>query len=450
MRWPGALLILICGSSGCAPLVELARPQPVLSGGWSAGNRDGAQPATNVAEMLGSPELAGLIASALRDNPDIAIASARVDQARAGLRAARASGDPLVSLSLAGRTGASAGAGSGTRTINGEAAVDLAWTPDLSGRRAAERRAEGARAVAAAHDRDAVRLLIETELARAFVQHAALGARIALVDRSLASARELARVIGVRQRLGAATRVETGLQSIEVRQLEVERTRLVQAQHRVRNAMAVLAGTEPPLFTAPGAQLSGLQVPALAPAQPAVLLSRRPDVRAAEARIAAANGDVDVARRSFIPDPVLSIGAASTLLAGPLGAAASIGGDLLAPIFNRGRLRAGLDLASATQREAVETYRRTLLQALREVEDALGDTGQSQQRRDLLMLSLDEARVTAQLARRQYIEGYADLQRVLEAEAGLIEVEDGAVLAAEDRLQAAVDLYRAMGGAPTS
>jgi outer membrane protein TolC len=182
--------------------------------------------------------------------------------------------------------------------------------------------------------------------------------------------------------------------------------------------------------------------------QPGELLTRRPDMRAAEARIAAAEGDVAQARAAFLPQLRLSAGGlAEAVLGGPIAATASIGADLLAPIFNRGRLRGQLDFASAAQRESVELYRGVLLQALREAENALAGTEQSRRRADLLQDVIAQARETARLARLQYVEGMADLQTVIEAEERLIAIQDALAIATQERLEAAIDLYRAMGGA---
>jgi outer membrane protein TolC len=126
----------------------------------------------------------------------------------------------------------------------------------------------------------------------------------------------------------------------------------------------------------------------------------------------------------------------------------SAGASLLAPIFNGGRLRGDLMTASGLQVEAVETYRASLLAALREGEDALTAIDESGRRVALLAGSIEEARRTARLARAQYVEGAADLQTVLDAERGLLDLEDAQAVARQDRLDAAIDLYKAMGGAP--
>jgi outer membrane protein TolC len=177
---------------------------------------------------------------------------------------------------------------------------------------------------------------------------------------------------------------------------------------------------------------------------------RRPDIRAAEARIEAAGGDVRQARAAFFPRIRLSasaLGQAATL-AGPLSSTFSIGAGLLAPIFDRGRLRAGLEVSAARQVESVELYRQVLLTSLAEVEDALSAVERSRAREALLIEVVEEARLTARLARLQYIGGEADLQRVLDAEQRLTEAEDGRAVALQERLEAAIDLFKAMGGSP--
>src|SRR5205085_3315677 len=144
---------------------------------------------------------------ALAQNTDIAIARARVVQARGQLGLGRAAGVPEVSL--AGGTGLSRDAAAGTsRKIQFDPAIapDISWEVDLFGGAAAGKRSARARLAAAAFDRDAAALLVESEVARAYFEHAALTDRIALVDRALENARELERIILVRVREGVATR----------------------------------------------------------------------------------------------------------------------------------------------------------------------------------------------------------------------------------------------------
>ena len=400
---------------------------------------------------MGSPGLDQLIKRALSANADLGVSTARIGQARAQLRLARAEMLPVLSAS-AGLAGSRVG-GVGVKPFDfneGYAGLDVAFEIDLFGRLGAGKRAARARYTAASLDRQALALVVQGDVARAFVQHSALSQRLRLLDRNIGQARELLRIVEVRRRLGEATRVDTGLQTIQLRQLEVERERLVEARSRTANALAILVGEEAPRFAMPEADLSALKVPALAPAQPADLIVRRPDIRAAEARIAAAQGDVQQARAAFLPRLTLSAGglAESATLGGPLGSVITAGLGLLAPIFDRPRLRGNLELASAIQVESVELYRKALLTALGEAEDALEAVERSRVREALLDSIVSEAVTTARLARLQYVEGAADLQWVLDAEQRLVQAEDARAVAQQERLEAAIDLYRALGGAP--
>jgi outer membrane protein TolC len=212
----------------------------------------------------------------------------------------------------------------------------------------------------------------------------------------------------------------------------------------------VLVGEEAPLFALDGTDIEALSAPAFRAVQPGELLARRPDIRAAEAQIAAAAGDVAAARAAFLPS--LSITARALLESGsgggPLQAVLAAGAGMLAPIFDGGRLKGRLTTVSGEQQEAVETYRRTILTALREGEDAMTALEGAQRRLDLLGRTIAEARTAARLARLQFLEGAADLQTVFDAERGLLDLEEARALAAQDRLNASIDLYKAMGGEP--
>jgi NodT family efflux transporter outer membrane factor (OMF) lipoprotein len=448
------VLTLALAASACAPTVQLAEAPPVLSSGWQAGSNAGpAQPGPtqDLGEAFQSAQLRQLIARALAANADIAVAAARIGKARAELRIARGEMLPVVS--------AAAGI-SGTRTDDktaslfsfsgGFAGIDIGFDLDLFGRGKAQRRSARDRILAAAFDRDAVALIVEAEVARAYVQYAALTDRIAFLDRNIQNARELERIIGVRMREGVATRVDVGLQAIEVRQQETDRLRLAEARDRTRNALAVLVGEEAPRFRMAPTSLDDVGAPLVGTVQPGELLVRRPDIRAAEARISAASGDVAQARAAFLPSLRLSASGLiqAATLGGPIGSTLSAGAGLLAPIFDRGRLNGRLASAKADQVESVELYRKALLEALGEAEDALTSVEHSRARRGLIEQIVEEARITARLARRQYLEGEADLRNVLDAERLLVQAEDARAVATQEVLTALADLYQAMGGAP--
>src|SRR5688572_29371200 len=264
-------------AAGCVPHVALETSPELMSTEWSGPASPAAPapalavglPATplpaNLGAALGSTELEALIARAAAANTDVGIAAARVRQARALLGAARGAMLPAVT--------ATAGL-SGTRTERSSAdpfdfsdafaGLDIAFDLDLFGAGRAERRAARQRLRAAQFDRDATLLVVQSEVARIYVQRAALAARIALLDRNITQAQELERIIGLRFRAGEATRVDLGLQTIEVRQLQTERLRLAEALDRTRTALAVLTGEEAPLFALAPAPIETLAAPALA------------------------------------------------------------------------------------------------------------------------------------------------------------------------------------------
>ncbi len=447
------IIVLVAATAGCAPTVTLETAPEVFSTEWRprAGlAAPGAVTPSNLGQALGSPELEVLIGRALAANADIGVARARIRQARAQVRIARADMLPVVNAS-AGLNGGHNTSGSGRlfNFSNAFAGVEVGFDLDLFGEARAGRRAALSRYAAAAFDRDALALVVEAEVARAFVQHATLTERLALLERNVQQARELLRIVDVRLRLGEGTRVDTGLQTIQLRQLEVDRERLAEARARTANGLAILVGEEAPRFQSPETALGTLTVPAIATVQPGELLARRPDVRAAEARIQAANGDVQQARAGFLPRLRLTASAVGQgAVGGPLSAVITAGSGLLAPIFDRDRLHGNLDLAAGRQVESVELYRQALLAALGEGEDALEAVERARTRATLLADIVSQAATTARLARLQFVGGEADLQWVVNAEQLLVESQDARAIALQERLEAAIDLYRAMGGSP--
>ena len=307
---------------------------------------------------------------------------------------------------------------------------------------------------AAEFDRDATALVVEADVARAFVQHAALAARIALLDRNIAQARELERIIDVRLRAGDATRVDIGLQTIHVRQLEAERLaprrgarphpqRSRRPGRRGSAALRADARADSTRSQAPDAGAG----PAGRAARPPPRHPRRrsPDRRGRR-------------RRRPRPAPPSSRGCASARAA--LGQAASLSGPLGADASDRRRpARADLRPRPAARRSRLRGgapggKRRALPpgpadRARRGRERAVGGRAIARPRALLLDRIVEEARLTARLARLQYIEGEADLQRLLDAEQRLVQAEDARAIARQERLDAAIDLYKAMGGAFT-
>lgn len=440
--------------ASCAPQIDLAKTPPVLSTGWQAppGNAGGANTVANQGwAAFGSPELEALIARAQRRNPDIGIALARITQARGDLGVSRSVLLPTIGARVGGQSDRSDLLQSRSVSANDIfGGIDIGYELDLFGENRSARNADRARLLATGFDAESTQLLVETTVARFYFQYLTLIRREAIVDRALNNARELERIIQIRFEEGVATRVDLGLQSIEVRNLQADKSRLIQARIATRNALAVLVGEEAPLFRLGAGNLSALAVPDIESQLPGALLVRRPDIKAAEARIAASRGDVKAARAAFLPSLSVSAGglASAASFANPITLGLNAGGELLATIFSGGRLRSDLTRAGGLQREAVESYRSVLLTALAEAEDALTGIDQSSRRLSLLGNIVEDAQLTAELAREQYISGVADTRTALEAERELLAAEENYAIARQESLDAVVDLYRAMGGNP--
>lgn len=452
-----SLLALAASLGACVPHTELALEPAVLSVSWSQPVSTAELPAestaqtpvvrqkvsASLADLLGSPELAQLTARALEANPDFRAAQARIDQAMGSLRIARGAALPLVTLSAGAR--ASRDAASGPFEFSTSfAAIDAMLSIDLSGGQRAAKRAAADRVRATAFDRATLALALSADVARLFVQRATLNSRIGLLDRSITDTTKLKRILEIRQREGVATRVDVGLQIIRVRELEAERNRLDQARDQTRTALAVLVGEEAPRFASAPADLGSFYLGSISVPAPSMVIAGRPDVRAAEARIRAAGGDVAAARAAFFPRLDLSVSRAAQgmLSGGPL-AGIVIGADLLLPIFSRNRLKGDLEVAAAAQREAVENYRAVLLRALADVEDSVSAVGHARERGSILTDIEREAAMTAGLAQQQYLEGDADLRAVFDAQDLLIRAQDAKTIGIQEQLEASIALYRA-------
>ena len=434
--------------SGCTGTPQLDAAPPVVSPAWSdtvTGSYE-VSPDADLAALLGSTQLADLIDRAQSTSPGLLRASARIDQARALLRLAR--GASLPSLSIGTNVSANSRAGgSAFAFARNVATIDAALTVDFAGGAAAGRRSAAQRTMAARYDRDALIILVTAELARTYVTRAALQARLGLIEQSIGQAAQLQRIIELRQQAGVATKVDVGLQTIRVQQLRAERERLQQSLEETRVAISLLVGEEAPGFQIVPADINQFAIPDIAPPSPSRLIATRPDVRAAELRIAAAGGDVRQARAAFFPQLDLSIGRnARSFLGSGLLSGLSIGADLMAPIFNRNRLKGNLALAAAQQRESVQNYREVLLAALADVENGLSAAAHARNRASILAAVTNQARQTASLARVQYLEGDADLRHLLDAQDLLINAQDAELVSRQERLEAAIALFRVSRG----
>ncbi|HET8997402.1 MAG TPA: TolC family protein, partial [Acetobacteraceae bacterium] len=197
--------------------------------------------------------------------------------------------------------------------------------------------------------------------------------------------------------------------------------------------------------------LTALTLPPVAPGLPSQLLERRPDIAAAEAQLEAAEFDIKVARAAFFPSIQLtgSAGfqnAALSTLMGPGGFLASLAAGLAQPLFDGGTLRGQLEQAKGRQQELLANYHKAVVQAFTDVDNALTAWRYTSEQEELQRRAVATAQRAADIARAQLQAGTVDITTVLQAETTLFGDEDTLVQVRLARVQALVDLYKALGG----
>lgn len=409
------------------------------------------------------PELDRLEAEALAHNLDLAEAFARIDEARASLRSARAQQTPDATVGVNQSRSRISGVGStplpaGTplTTSDRRLSLDLSWEIDLWGR--LSRGTEAARAELAASEaaRDGVRLALTATVARSLYELRALAAQLDIARQTLASRRQTAELQRKRYVGGSASELESSQAAADAADAAARVPDLEQQLAAAANALAVLLGRTPkelverPLAAATGAD--ALPPPPEVPAAlPSDLLERRPDIQSAEQQLIAANARIGVAKADYFPRLTLtgSYGAESQALSdlftGPANTW-SLAAGLVQPLFAGGRIAANVEGAEARSAQAEVGYRRTVQTAFRETLDALVAHRSASERlraRDEREAALAQ---TLKLANRRYEAGYSSWLDVLDAERNLFQARLDRVEARRARLAAAVGVIEALGG----
>lgn len=415
--------------------------------GAPAATQDAAVPA-QWWQGFGSAQLGALVDEALAGSADLGTAAQRVRQADIALQLAGAAQLPGVSASAGSSANRSEGAS--TRKSS-NVSLSVSYEVDLWGRLAADAQSARAALDASRFDLATARITVAASVASTYFQHLALRERLEIARQNLATAERVLRIVEARARNGVATSLEVSQQTTTVLQ---QRTALAPLQLQVRqtaSALALLLGRQPLGFEVGADQaLAQLAPPAVAAGLPSSLLARRPDLRAAEARLAAADANVAAARAALLPSFSLSAGggvssAALLSLAGGTGSA-SLAASLAQSLFDGGRRQLQVESARSQREVLVNTYASAVRSALKEADDALASaaTSRSQERTQGEVVA--QAQRSLALAELRYREGADTLLTVLDAQRTLFSAQDALAQQRLARLTAAVDLYRALGG----
>ena len=420
-----------------------------------------AAPADGVARgawwtVFADPVLDRLAAQVATANQNVAAAAAAYAQARALVREQRATLFPTLGASgSATRSGAGGSSGSigtsGNDTSRYQLGLSAGWELDLFGRLASGVDAAGARAQASAADLAAATLAAQGELATGYYALRSADAEAALLRSSIRAYEESVRITGNRYNAGIAPRSDllqsqTLLANARADLAGVERTR-AQFEH----AIAVLLGRAPADFALAAVDWRPSAIPAVPGVLPSTLLQRRPDIAAAQRRVAAASASIGAARAAFFPSLGLSanagLGAASI---GDLFKASafawSLGASLAQNLFDAGARGARVDGARAAWEQGVAQYRQTVLAAFQEVEDQLVAVRVLEQQEALRRQASQAADLTEQQVMNRYNVGLVSYTEVVQAQVSALSARRTLAQIAASRQTAAVTLIRALGG----
>lgn len=404
-------------------------------------------------QRFGSEKLERLITLAELNNPDLSAAAARIARAEAELR--RSAAGLLPRLNAEGSASRNSRPWADPPADRGGSRYSMgllaSYELDLWGETSSSVEAAAARALASRYEQESVALSLFSEVALGYISLLGLKEQIEATSHSLQLAREVQALTLARERAGAASGLETAQQRSVIAGLEARLADLERQAAARRLSLSILLGESPNLAIEPEEELLDLEVPLPAPGLPADLLRRRPDLRAAEAGLLAAAADVEVARAALFPNISLSAGGNSASealrsLVDPAGFVFTVTAGLAQAVFDGGARLAAIESSEAQQVALLEGYRSSVLTALQEVEVALSEAAFLEAVEASRLSALAAAREAYGIAEAQYRAGATDFLNLLEAQRSLIDAEIQAILARQARLEAAVGLYRALGG----
>jgi outer membrane protein, multidrug efflux system len=450
------LLALIL--SGCMVGPDYRRPAVETPASWRFEEKE-AREIGNAAwwEQFNDPVLNGLIQTALKENKDVMIATARVEQYVGLYGITRAALFPQAGAGInAGRSRVTDNGATPltTATINPAdsyfATVYTSWEIDLWGQLRRAKEASRADLLSQEEGRKGVILILVTSVASAYVNLRDLDKQLEIAKRTVQSRKESYDLFQLRFQGGVISELELSQVKSNYEQALATIPFLEKTIAQQENALSVLLGRNPGSIPR-GKGIDDLVLPAVPTGLPSELLAKRPDIRQAEQTLIAANARIGVARSLYFPTISLTgtYGFASadlsTLFKGP-SRAWSWNVPVNVPIFTAGAIAGQVQAAEAIQRQALIQYQQSIQTAFREVEDALIDQRRSREQLDIQTRHVESLRTYARFARLRFENGYTSYIEVLDAERSLFDAELARAQTAGVLFQSLVNLYKAMGG----
>jgi multidrug efflux system outer membrane protein len=455
-RWLVAIALLFL--TGCTVGPNYKRPAVTVPGEYRGLAPDADKQAAAWAEekwwsVFQDEELQKLIRTSLEQNYDLRIAATRILQAQAVLGITRADQAPTIDASASAfnqRFPQNLGTPP-IETSTLQASARLAWELDFWGK--FRRATEAARAdvLATEWGQRAVRTTLVGDVATAYFQLRELDLELEISKQTLASRQESLRLVEVRAKGGVTSMLDVRQSEQLVYGAAANIPDLERRIEQQENFISILLGQNPGPIPR-GKPLVDNVVPPNVPAGlPSSLLERRPDIQAAEQNLVAANARIGVARAAYFPQITLTAvggfqsSALTSLFTGPAGLW-SFGGQLLQPIFNRGRIRSNVQLTEAQKEEAVLVYQQSIQQAFRDVSDSLVAYRKNQESREQQYLLMKAAEDATRLSNMRYRGGVTSYLEVLDSDTRYFSAQIGLAQADLNERLAMVQLYRSLGG----
>ena len=443
------------GPNGVAPVVPATASGAFVSAGTPGVNAD-APAEGDWWRLYRDPVLDRLIADALAANTDIRVAVARLARARASLREVRAQRTPQLGVEAGAQYGrlpsGGSAAGDDRESLLVDVGVGVSYEADLFGRVSSG--VEAARGDVAAADADvaAAQVLIVAETARAYADAASAAERQAVAERIVALLDRSILLTQRRYQVGLGTRLDIARIAALRQQRQAEVPALLAEREAALLRLASLTGGTPAeLPPEAGARRTTLRIDQPIPVgDGAALLARRPDVRAAERRLAAAGARIGVATADLYPRITLggSVGSSGSGIGSLFGAGPLtwLLGPLLSWTVNREPARARIAAAEADTQAALATFDGAVLRALQETETALSGYARLLERRAALQAAFGEAETAVRITRARQREGQIDSLELLDAERTVADAEAAVATADAAIAGAQIELFRALGG----
>lgn len=450
-----ALSALACALalSGCASLSarQHALPQVALPSQWSSASATSAT--TDLADWwkrYDDPQLTALVTQALQANTSVRSAQAALAQARALRDVQDAQLGPTLGASASAQRSKTGDAPAGSRY---QAGFDASWEPDVFGGKRAGAAAAEAEARASQASLADTQVSVAAEVAVTYVQLRGLQTRLDIARRNLATQQETLQITDWRVQAGLDTSLALSQARTATEQTRAQIPSLETSVAQTEHALAVLTGQPP---TAPRerlAQTAAVPMPSgeLALSIPAQTLRQRPDVRVAEQQVSAALSRVSQADAARYPSFNLSgsVGLSALALSGLTGGGSVVSallGSVSVPLFDGGAAKAQVRSQEAALENARVNYQAVVLNALKEVEDALVALRGNRERLQRLQSASESAEQAALLANQRYSSGLVDFQVVLETQRSLLSTQDSLASTQAELSADHVRLYKALGG----